>query len=206
MQIKPYLLGQSVSHFVDASMSCPSSYVSDSSDGSSSAINPSFLYWKQYDQLILSALLSFLSIDVLHIMVECQTSSCVWRTLEKALAFLSNSYIMQLYGSFQDLWQGNASIAQYIQHANTLFDELPTAGRLISLKDFNLYIFHDLCGEFKDLVTSLMIKTEPLSYVDLHSHFLTHEFLHKTSRPSMVANPPLLLTPSLLPSAHFAKH
>ena len=58
--MKSYLLGQSVFHFVDGSMSCPPSHVSDSSIGSSSTINPSFLYWKQYDQLILSASLSSL--------------------------------------------------------------------------------------------------------------------------------------------------
>jgi hypothetical protein len=41
-----------------------------------------------------------------------------------------------------------------------------------------------LCGlhvEFKDLVTSLVTKAEPLSYADLHSHLLNHEFLHKNS-------------------------
>jgi hypothetical protein len=43
MQMKPYLLGQGVFHFVDSSMSCPPSYVSDSSTSSSSTINPSFL-------------------------------------------------------------------------------------------------------------------------------------------------------------------
>jgi hypothetical protein len=43
MQMKPYLLGQGIFHFVDGSVSCPPSYVSDSSASSSSTINPSFL-------------------------------------------------------------------------------------------------------------------------------------------------------------------
>jgi hypothetical protein len=103
MQIKPYFIGQGVFYFVDGSMSCPPSHVSDYSDGSSSAINPSVLCWKQQDQLILNALLSSLSMDILHLVVDCQTSSCVWRTLEKALASPLNSRIMQLHGSFQDL-------------------------------------------------------------------------------------------------------
>jgi hypothetical protein len=113
---------------------------------------------------------------------------------------------MQLHGSFQDLRQGDASVAPYMQHAKSLFDELAAAGRPLSLEDFNLYIFHSLRGEFKDLVTSLVTKAESLSYTDLHSHLLTHEFLHKTSFQSMAANPPLLPTPSLLPSAHLAQH
>jgi len=86
MQMKSYLIGQGVFHFIDGLVSCPPSHVSNCSDGSSSAINPSFLHWKQHDQLILNALLSSLSMDVLHLVVDCQTSSCVWRTLEKTLA------------------------------------------------------------------------------------------------------------------------
>ena len=112
---------------------------------------------------------------------------------------------MQLHGSFQDLRQGDASVTIYMQHAKSLFDELAAAGRPLSLEDFNLYIFRGLRGEFKDLVTSLVTKAEPLSYTDLHNHLLTHEFLHKSSFPSLAVNPPLLPTPSLLPSAHLAQ-
>jgi hypothetical protein len=85
-----------------------------------------------------------------------------------------------------------------MQQAKSLFDELVAAGRPISLKDFNLYVFHGLRGEFKDLVTSLKTKAEPLLYVDLYSHLLTHEFLHKSSFYFMDANPSLL-SPSLQP-------
>jgi len=106
MQMKPYLLGQGAFHFVDSLVLCPSSHVFYGSTGSSSTTNPSFLYWKQYDQLILSAFLSSLSIDVLYLLVDYHISQCVWHTLEKALASPSNSYIMQLYGSFQALKQG----------------------------------------------------------------------------------------------------
>jgi hypothetical protein len=62
IQMKPYLLGQDVFHFIDTSVSCPPYHVSNCSDGSSLAINPSFLRWKQQNQLILSALLTSLSL------------------------------------------------------------------------------------------------------------------------------------------------
>jgi hypothetical protein len=212
MQMKPYLLGQGVFHFVDGLVSCPSSHIFDSSAGSSSIISHSFLRWKQHDQLILSALLSSLSVDALHLVVDCSTSHCVWRTLEKALASLSNSHIMQLHGSFQDLRQGDSSVSLYMQQAKSLFNELAAAGRPMSLEDFNLYVFRGLRGEFKDLVTSLITKAESLSYVDLHSHLLTHEFLHKNSFHSMIIAPSLLSysslpqQPPLLPTPQFFAH
>jgi hypothetical protein len=93
-----------------------------------------------------------------------------------------------------------------MQHTKSLFDELAAASRPLSLKDFNLYIFRGLHGEFKDLVTSLVTKAEPLSNTDLHSHLFTHECLYKTSLPSMATNPPLLPTPSFLHSANLTQY
>jgi len=212
MQMKPYLFGQGAFHFVEGSVSCPPSHIFYSSTGSSSTISHSFLRWKQHDQLILSALVSSLSVDVLHLVVDCSTSHCVWRTLEKALASPSNSRIMQLHGSFQDLHQGDSSVSIYMQQAKLLFDELAAVSRPMSLEDFNLYVFRGLRGEFKDLVTSLITKEEPLSYADLHSHILTHEFLHKNSFHSMAAAPFLLYSsslpqqPPLLPTPQFSAH
>ena len=133
-----------------------------------------------------------LSVDVLHLVVDCHISHCVWRTLEKALASLSNSRSMQLHGSFQALRQGDSSASIYMQQAKSLFDELAAVNHPMSFEDFNIYVFHD---EFKDLVTSLITKTKSLSYVDLHNNLLTHEFLRKNSVQSMDT------TASLLPSS-----
>jgi len=62
--------------------------------------------------------------NVLRLVVDCQTSHYVWRTFEKALTSLSNSHIMQLHRFFQDLRQCYASVAIYMQQAKSLFDEL----------------------------------------------------------------------------------
>jgi hypothetical protein len=109
---------------------------------------------------------------------------------------------MQLHGSLQDLRQGDESVTQFMQKVEALLDELVAAGRPISLEDFNLYVFRGLREEFKDLVTSLITKAEPLSYADLHSHLLTHEFLHKSSA---AIHAPLLPTPSTPSSALVAQ-
>jgi len=105
---------------------------------------------------------------------------------------------MQIHGLFQDFRQGNSSISIYMHQAKLFFDELAAIGRAMSVEDFNLYMFYSLRGKFKDLVMSLISKTELLSYADLHSHLLTHEFLQKNSFHSIDTNPSLL-SPSLLP-------
>jgi hypothetical protein len=83
-----------------------------------------------------------------------------------------------------------------------LFDELAAVGRPISMEEFNFYVFRGLRNEFKDLVTSLSTKADPILYTDLHSHLLTHEFINKASiHPAVTAL--LLPTPSQQPSVFF---
>jgi len=67
-------------HFVNGSVLCPSSHVFYDSAGFSSTISLYFLRWKQQDQFILSVLLSSLFVDVLHLVVDCYTLQCVWRS------------------------------------------------------------------------------------------------------------------------------
>ena len=123
--------------------------------------------------------------DVLHLMVDFHTSHCVWCTLKKVLISPSNSHIIQLYRSFQNLRQGDALVTMYMQQAKLLFYKFTVVGWHISLKNFNLYMLRGFRGEFKNLVANLMTKVELLSYANLHNHLLTHEFLYKTSLQSM---------------------
>jgi hypothetical protein len=118
-----------------------------------------------------------------------------------------NFYSFHFFGQKLGYEKGDKSVTQFMQKAKVLFNELVTGGRSVSLEDFNLNVFRSLRGEFKDLVTSIVTKAEPLSYADLHSHILTHKFLHKTSLSSMgsaVINTPLLPTPNTPPAVFFS--
>jgi hypothetical protein len=204
MQMKLFLLGQGVYSFIDGTSTCPPSHL-ESVVVSSSYVNLAYLTWKQQDHLIMSAILSSLSVEVLHLVVDCNTSHYIRRMLETALASPSNSRIMQLHGSFEELRQHDDSASTYLQKAKALFDELAATSRPISLAEFNLYVFWGLRSEFKDLVTSLSTKADPISYIDLHSSLLTHKFLHKaTLQPTITA--PLLPTPTQQPAAFFVQN
>jgi hypothetical protein len=67
-------------------------------------------------------------------------------------------------------------------------------------------VFRGLHNEFRDLVTSLSTKSDPLPYSELHSHLSTHEFLHRSSLHPLPMAAPLLPTPVQSPSAFAAQH
>jgi hypothetical protein len=155
--MKSYLLSQGVFHFIHSLVSCPPSHVSDCFDDSFSTINPSFLCWKQQDQLILSALLSSPSMDVLHLVVDCQTSSYVWHTLKKAFFSPSNFHICNSMGLFKIFGKEMLRLLHICSMpSHYLMNWLLLVGP--SLEDFNLYIFCGLRGEFKYSVTILVTK------------------------------------------------
>ena len=175
--MKPFLLGQDVYSFVDGTSPCSTSYL-ESAAASSPSINPAYLTWKQQDDLIMSALLSSLSVEVLHLVVDCNTSHDIWRTLEITLASPSNSRMMQLHGSFQKLRHHDDSVSPYLQKAKALFDELVAAGKPISLAEFNLYVFWGYAASLKILSLACLPRLIPSPTlisiaVYLHKNFST---------------------------------
>jgi hypothetical protein len=71
--MKPFLLDQDVYSFVDGTSPCAPSLLA-SATISALSVNPAYLSLKQQDHLIMSALLSSLSVEVLHLVVDCNIS------------------------------------------------------------------------------------------------------------------------------------
>lgn len=85
--------------FIDGFYSCPPPYIV-AIDIAAHVLNPYFLSWKRHNQLIISALLSSMSIEILYLVVDCDISHSIWQTLEKVFASPSHSRFTQLHGSF----------------------------------------------------------------------------------------------------------
>ncbi len=95
-QIVPYLKGQKVFGYVDGSISMPPQAILASNDGLITIPNPAFLTWEQ-DQMILSALISFLTKSLIAQVVGYFTSREVWMALEHLFASHSQASIMQMH-------------------------------------------------------------------------------------------------------------
>ncbi len=83
-QIVPYLKGNHLFGFIDGTRTPPPEFLPPSTtEPNLSLPNPDFLFWQTQDQLILSALISSLSENILAYVVKCSTSHEVWNTLER---------------------------------------------------------------------------------------------------------------------------
>lgn len=57
-------------------------------------------------------------------------------------------------------------------------DKLAVVGCPLTLSEQNIYIFKGLQRDFKDIVTTLSALPKPVTFSELHSLLLNHEFIH----------------------------
>ncbi|PHT68296.1 hypothetical protein T459_27783 [Capsicum annuum] len=106
---------------------------------------------------------------------------------------------MQLHNLKQD----DLSVAQFLQKAKLLSDELAAAGRPLYTSNFNICVFKGLRSDFKDIVTTLSARPEPVSYSKLLSLLLNHEFINGSSMTSLSLDSGDSSNP---PTANISKH
>uniref|UniRef100_A0A2N9H9G4 Reverse transcriptase Ty1/copia-type domain-containing protein n=1 Tax=Fagus sylvatica TaxID=28930 RepID=A0A2N9H9G4_FAGSY len=172
-QIVPYLKGQHLYGFLDGSRPAPT-------PATTSAATPvmpdsDLQAWHTQDQMILSALISYLSETVLAHVVNCRTSREVWLCLEKMFTSQSRARQMQLHHQISTLKKGDSSIADYFHKFTTLADTL-THSRPYNLDDlYGLFLSHEL----------RIAQNQPT--VDLShasTHYVTNSSSHRGSNNS----------------------
>nr|XP_033514335.1 uncharacterized protein LOC117278999 [Nicotiana tomentosiformis] len=131
--------------------------------------------------MILSLLISSLSEETLPIAIGLNTSKAVWDALEAALYSPSNTRILNLHMQLQNLKQDDLTVTQYLHKAKLISDEFVDAVRPLCLADQNIYIFKGLRSKFKDIVTTLSARPEPVTFSKLHSLLLNHQFINGSS-------------------------
>ncbi|GAV63610.1 UBN2 domain-containing protein, partial [Cephalotus follicularis] len=140
---------------------------------------------------VLSLLMSLLSENVIPLVVGLYTSHAVWKTLETAFTSPSNTCVLHLHMQLQRPQESDESVSTFLQRLKAHADEISTAGRPIPLANFNIYVFKGLKSEFKDLVTTLSARSEPVIYYELLRLLLSHEFFNNESLTSLsISNPP----------------
>ena len=195
-QIVPYLRGQHLFGFLDGSRPAPSPYLGLTSDGSSQPQpNPDHHAWLIQDQMILSALISSLSENILAYVVKCTTSRDVWLTLERMFIAHSRARTMTIRYQLSTLKKGDLSIVDYFHTFTGLVDTLVAINQPLTEEEQISFLLAGLGSEYESFITTVHMCTELLSIETLYGHLLSQE-LHMVQ-----AQPKVDLS---LAGAHFA--
>lgn len=137
--------------------------------------NNDYLTWSQNDQLILNALISSLSDNLIVQVVGYSTSREIWATLEHMFTTKSHACIIQLSYQLSTISKGSNSIIDYYSKVKHLSNTTSAAGSPLSSSEFISYLLVGLNNDFDALVTSVTIKLEPLTPEEIYALLLTHK-------------------------------
>ena len=151
----PYLRGQHLFGFLDDSRLAPPPTINITTDEISKIQpNPKFQSWIIQDQMILSALISSLSENVLAYVIQCTTSREVWLTLERM--FTAHYQLFTLK-------KGDLSIADYFHKFTGLIATLAAINKPLTDKEQISFLLASLGSEFESFVTTVQMRTDLLS-------------------------------------------
>ena len=151
----PYLRGQHLFGFLDDSRLAPPPTINITTDEISKIQpNPKFQSWIIQDQMILSALISSLSENVLAYVIQCTTSREVWLTLER---------MFTAHYQLSTLKKGDSSIADYFHKFTGLIATLAAINKPLTDKEQISFLLASLGSEFESFVTTVQMRTDLLS-------------------------------------------
>ena len=75
-----------------------------------------------------------------------------------------------------------------MQRAKALADELNEASRPLAPAEFNAIIYRNIGRDYHVIITALNLRSEPVSFHELHGQLIAHEILLKSSTDLPQAN------------------
>uniref|UniRef100_A0A2N9HA29 Uncharacterized protein n=1 Tax=Fagus sylvatica TaxID=28930 RepID=A0A2N9HA29_FAGSY len=138
-QIVPYLKGQHLFGFLDGSRLAPLPVLTTTTNGAAQVIPNPEQQWHLQDQMLLSALISSLSENILAHVVRCVTARDVWQVLERMFTSQSRARTMQVHYQLATLQKGDSTVAEYYHRFTILADTLAAVDH--PLDNFELVSF-----------------------------------------------------------------
>lgn len=147
-------------------------------NGASQEVNPEYDHWLLQDQLVLSALLSSLTVEILAQVIFLPTVCDIWVALKEMFGSQSRARVIQIRMQLTNLYKGDMSMQDYFRKAKGLADTMTSIGNPLKDEKVISYLLVGLGDQYDSLVTSMTTCSKPMTLNDLYAHLMTYE-VHK---------------------------
>ena len=127
-------------------------------------MNPEYLTWTWFDQLLLGWLFSTIDKEVLAQVIHYESSFEVWLCLENLYSRQTTVKSFQLKQQFRSIKKDSMSINEYILKIKTIGHSLAAIGEPLNDKDVLLAILNGLDQEYETVVSLI---TYQMDNIDL---------------------------------------
>lgn len=163
-QFLPYLRSQQLLGYVDSSSVCPGPLISQMKETRATHVpNPAHQNWLQHDRLVLSALFSSLSENVLSQVILLSTSLEVWSTREIMFASRTQvqAQVMQIKIHLATTKKKDTA-ANYFNKMKQLANTLAAIAQLLAEEELITYILVGLDSDRCDVPQQLVCASPQL--------------------------------------------
>ena len=172
--VVPFLEGHDLISFIYGTNLQPPKLTVDSTSGTM-VPSPDFQTWHLQDKVLMRALITTLSDELLLHMMGILTSRSLWITLEMLFLSHSQTRLMQVRHQLATLKKGVKPIADYFRKAQGFAQLLAAIGLPLADSDVVSHILNGLGADYDPLVTSITTQSDPVSLSDLYGFLLSYE-------------------------------
>ena len=138
-------------------------------------INPDFLDRKQQDQLLVSGILSSMTETILSRMVNCDTTTQIWRTLQQYFAAQNQAKVNRYKTQLQKIKKDSLGMNDFLLKIRSLVDHPTLVGHDLSPKDPIEAIFEALPSEDDTFITAINSHIDSYTIDEVESLLLSQE-------------------------------
>ncbi|PKU66399.1 Retrovirus-related Pol polyprotein from transposon TNT 1-94 [Dendrobium catenatum] len=172
-QILKIIRANSLDSFLDPTVSAPNKTIIKN-DGTT-ATNPSYAKWIFTDQNLAAAICATISAPILPHVLNLDTTSSIWSTLETRFQSTNRSRVIQLKNELHHISLKNSTMLQYITQVKTIVDQITAAGSNVDTEDIILYILNGLPNSYQSFKTSIRTILTPLNLDQLYPLLISEE-------------------------------
>ena len=163
-QAGPALRAAHLFGYIDGTIQAPAAEVTEGTGDAAIVItNPEFLKWFQQDQIVMIALLSSMSEDILGQMSSYTNSKQVWDALHSMFSSQGRARVMQLRYQLSNLKMKDMSASEYNNKMKGYADTMSAIGHTLTEEEILGYMLAGLGPEYEPLVVALTALDDVIS-------------------------------------------
>lgn len=137
--------------------------------------NPTYTTWFRQDKLVLGALLSSMTEEILGQVMNCTTAAQVWAALNAMFASSNRVRVNQIRTQLSNLKKKDMTATDYFNKMKSLADTMESIGKPLDDEDIMGFITGGLGSEYDPLVAAVNTSTTVIPLGDFFSYLLSFE-------------------------------
>ncbi|KAI0526763.1 hypothetical protein KFK09_002354 [Dendrobium nobile] len=131
--------------------------------------------WLLKDQNLATTICSTISPSILPYVVNLDSTTAIWSTLETRFQPTNGSKVIQLKNSLHNISLKNQTVTQYLSAIKNIVDQISAFSSVVDNQDVILYILNGLPPSYQSFKTSIRTMLHPLSLDLLYPLLLSEE-------------------------------